>query len=188
MDVNDGLARLKRHIGQLSAIGRPSWRDDGIQAGQSGLRVFAISVSNPQVKTGSRLGDIRNPGRKNALFAREFFINKIRDTVGRQTQVPLRHQIALPAQILTAYNIPKAKTNIKSTISETRYAASDERISALLPPHCDIRPSHFIKGSARRIDSTKLSAALEIRLDDGTNFLWRSIVPLEIGDRDGKLC
>ena len=68
MHINNGLARLKRNIGQLIALGRPRWRNDGLCTCQGRLRVLAIRVSYPKTVFAGGFGDVSNTGRKDALL------------------------------------------------------------------------------------------------------------------------
>ena len=134
MDINGWLARFKRHIGQLLAVGRPGGRNNGLGTAERTLRTLAIRIGHPQVEILSAFGDIRNACGEDAFVTCQLLVDVIGNFVRCKTQISLHHRLALGAHILAPHRIPQVNTHIKTSVSQSADTAGQQRVGILLAP------------------------------------------------------
>ena len=186
--IDHRLARLKRHIGQLSAVRCPCWRNDGLRTGERRLGVLAIRIRNPQTVVRTGLGDISDTGGENTFLTRELFVDVVGNAVCNQAQIARSDRKTLTTQVLALNNIPQAKAHIPATISQAGHAAGGQRVRTLLAPLSHVGARCFIKCHARGIHAAELAAALQISLNNGGNLLRGRALCLEWGNCNRQLC
>ncbi|EKE17348.1 MAG: hypothetical protein ACD_10C00487G0003 [uncultured bacterium] len=127
--------------------------------------------------------DISNPGRENALFAGQLFINKIGNPVTGSAQLISTGQVGSTAQGDCFLRVVKPETRLHPAIRATRNTACDERIGAFGLPVRVIDRCIFIEHDARCIDQLEQAAALEIGTHCRGNDARSSRLAEQIGNR-----
>jgi hypothetical protein len=83
-------------------------------------------------------------------------------------------------QILQAHHVPHPKAHVVPAIGQARHAASQQHIGGSLAPGSEVRARGFIQHRTRnRRSIAKLTAALQIRTDNGRQILGNLVTAFE---------
>ncbi|MNQ72891.1 hypothetical protein D3C85_876050 [compost metagenome] len=180
--VDDRLAGLEAHIGELRAIGRPGRRDDRLARTQGDLRILAVGIGDLQFVGGAFLQHIRNTGREHAANAGDLFVDAVSDLVGDAAQFLLRAGKCHAVQLRLLDRIGQAVANVVAAVGPTGDAAVGDEVGALATPVVVGNGGIDVQAGAGGVDQAELARAGQVGADHFGQRAAVGVIDGEISD------